>query len=238
MDDVETVLRWGDAPVVRVGDTVRRRTGPWTPAVHALLEHLAAVGFDGSPRLLGIDDEGREVLSYVDGVDGRQDRSYDDRTLSAEARLLRRYHDAVADFHVPASATWRPGSWQYDGPFSAATVICHNDLAPYNVLYSSSRPHTIIDWDMAGPAPVEWDVAYAAWRFVPLYPPDICARLGFPAEPLGPRLRVFCDAYGLTERADLLETLRARLAGETSDFSKRSAAVLDDNFDSWQACIT
>ena len=27
--------------VVRVGDTVRRPTGPWTPAVHALLHHFA-----------------------------------------------------------------------------------------------------------------------------------------------------------------------------------------------------
>ena len=26
---------------VRIGPTVRRLTGPWTPAVHALLEHLS-----------------------------------------------------------------------------------------------------------------------------------------------------------------------------------------------------
>lgn len=32
----------GDArsPVVRIGDTVRRPSGAWTPAVHALLRHL------------------------------------------------------------------------------------------------------------------------------------------------------------------------------------------------------
>src|SRR5437867_697179 len=98
-----TMLRWGDAPVVRVGDTVRRRVGPWTPAVHALLRHLADVGLEGVPRVLGIDDEGREILRYIEGVDGRVDRSYDDRTLIEEARLLRRYHDAVASFQVPAS---------------------------------------------------------------------------------------------------------------------------------------
>jgi len=53
--------------VAKVGDTVRRNAGPWTPAVHALLRHLEAVGFDGAPRVLGIDGQGREVLSYVPG---------------------------------------------------------------------------------------------------------------------------------------------------------------------------
>src|SRR5207249_366967 len=52
---------------VRVGDTVRRRAGPWTPAVHALLRHLEAVGFEGSPRVIGIDEHGREALAYIEG---------------------------------------------------------------------------------------------------------------------------------------------------------------------------
>ena len=33
---------------VRVGDTVRRPTGPWTPAVHELLEFLADAGLPRS----------------------------------------------------------------------------------------------------------------------------------------------------------------------------------------------
>ena len=51
--------------VVRVGDTVRRPAGPWTPAVHALLTHLHAAGFPGAPRPLGIDEHGREVLTFI-----------------------------------------------------------------------------------------------------------------------------------------------------------------------------
>ena len=70
----------GLTPVVRVGETVRRTTGPWTPAVHALLEHLADVGFDGAPRVEGFDDEGREVLEYVAG---EIRDSYDDDELRA-----------------------------------------------------------------------------------------------------------------------------------------------------------
>ena len=49
---------------VRVGDTVRRPVGPWTPAVHALLGHLAG-RVPNIPRVLGFDDRGREILSYL-----------------------------------------------------------------------------------------------------------------------------------------------------------------------------
>ena len=48
--------------MVRVGDTVRRPAGPWTPAVDALLRHLEDVGFPGAPRALGRD---RHVLPGV-----------------------------------------------------------------------------------------------------------------------------------------------------------------------------
>src|SRR5438094_344586 len=56
-----------NSAVVRVGDTVRRTSGPWTPAVHALLKHLASVSYP-APRPKGIDEQGREVLSFVPGV--------------------------------------------------------------------------------------------------------------------------------------------------------------------------
>ena len=64
------LLGGNTSTVVRVGDTVRRNAGPWTPAVHALLRHLERVGFTGAPRALGIDDQGREVLSYLEGECG------------------------------------------------------------------------------------------------------------------------------------------------------------------------
>jgi hypothetical protein len=56
------------AGVVRVGDTVRRAAGPWTPAVHALLRHLRDAGFSGAPLPLGVDGDGREVLTFVPGA--------------------------------------------------------------------------------------------------------------------------------------------------------------------------
>ena len=77
----------------KVGDTVRRGTGPWTPAVHALLRHLERVGFDGAPRVLGTDERGREILSYVPGVtpDRASPEAVTEQTLAEVGRLLRRY---------------------------------------------------------------------------------------------------------------------------------------------------
>jgi len=54
--------------IVRIGDTVRRPLHRNSEFVHALLRHLEAVGFDGAPRLLGIDEHGREILSFIEGV--------------------------------------------------------------------------------------------------------------------------------------------------------------------------
>jgi hypothetical protein len=48
---------------VRIGDTVRRTAGAWTPAVHALLAHLESKGFPGAPRPRGLDESGREILT-------------------------------------------------------------------------------------------------------------------------------------------------------------------------------
>lgn len=47
---------------VRIGQTVRRPTGPWTPAVHAVLSHLSSAELAAVPRVHGVDVRGREVL--------------------------------------------------------------------------------------------------------------------------------------------------------------------------------
>jgi hypothetical protein len=78
---------------------VRRTAGPHSPLVHALLTHLESVGFEGAPRFLGIDGSGREVLSYIDGIDGEvagRPRPWiaDETRLASIGRLVRAYDDA------------------------------------------------------------------------------------------------------------------------------------------------
>lgn len=78
-----------DARPVRVGNTVRRPMKRWAGTIHALLTHLENVGFSGAPRVLGIDDSGREILTYIPGQDGRTAHCYDDQLLPAIGHRLR-----------------------------------------------------------------------------------------------------------------------------------------------------
>jgi len=189
----------------RVGDTVRRRAGPWTPAVHALLQFLEGAGFE-APRPRGIDDRGREILAYIEGdahtgwPEPAPDWVIDDDHLAAGARLLRRYHDLVEGFHPPAGSRWRMVA-----P-TAPEIICHNDWAPWNALFRDQRLAVMLDWDNAGPGTRLWDVANSAYSWIPLFSDSA----KFAIDERATRLRRFCDAYGLSERASLLDVMRQR----------------------------
>lgn len=89
-------------------------------------------------------------------------------------------------------------------------MLCHNDLGPYNCVYRDGVPVAFLDWDSVAPGPPEWDLVYALWRFVPLYDDERCRELGWTIEPRGRRMRLFCESYGLRERAGLLELLARR----------------------------
>jgi Ser/Thr protein kinase RdoA (MazF antagonist) len=157
------------AGVVRVGDTVRRPAGPWTPAVHSLLQHLDRKGFAGAPRALGLDAQGRETLTFAPGSAAWPWDAF--RPLMTEGALVRvaelvdAYHAAVADFRPPPDADWSPIA-----PRNGAEVICHNDLAPWNLIVGPAGELTLIDWDLAAPGTRLSDLAYAARTFTPLVP--------------------------------------------------------------------
>jgi hypothetical protein len=204
----EDVLQ--DAPhrrVVRLGDTVRRPTHPWTPAVHALLEHLEEAGFPYSPRVLGVDEQGREVLTYLDGESGPHGwgKVVGDDGLRAFARLLRDYHAAVAGFRPPQGLRWYTGK---AGP-GGDQVICHGDFGPWNVVWRGARPAGILDWDYARPAPCRYDVAYALEYVAPFRDDAECLRwLRHPAPPdRRHRVEVFAAAYGLTSTTGLVDAV-------------------------------
>jgi phosphotransferase family enzyme len=179
--------------VVRVGDTVRRAAGPWTPAVHALLRHIRAAGFRLGPEPLGIDERGREILTYVPGRAGGYPLAefiLSERTLTAVTSALRAYHDATAGFTAPAGAPWQ---WPDRDPVQ---VICHNDWAPYNLIFDGGDLTGVIDFDLASPGPRVWDMAYAAYRFVPLTAPEN-PDVPYPgAGDQARRLARFCAVYG------------------------------------------
>ena len=69
MDNDATALAGGNMNdgVVRVSDTVRRAASPWTPTIHRLLAHVRARGVAWVPRVHGFDEQGREILDYLEG---------------------------------------------------------------------------------------------------------------------------------------------------------------------------
>ncbi|MFI7544060.1 phosphotransferase enzyme family protein [Actinoplanes sp. NPDC049599] len=171
--------------VVRSGDTVRKPWTPATPSVHAFLRHLRAKGVPGVPEVRGRDDHGRQVLAYVPGVQGVAPPMTLDE-LGRLGAMVRALHDAAADFVPPPDARWDVAI-----PPDGADLVCHQDLAPWNLIRDGDT-WTFIDWDASAPGTRLWDLAYAAQTFPPL------VAGGDPAVD-APRLRAVVDGYGLDE---------------------------------------
>jgi hypothetical protein len=128
------------AAVVRVGDTVRKPAGFWTPAVEALLAFLEARGFSGAPRPLGRDDQGRQVLEYVPGPMAIDQPPLDASGLRRVGRLIRDLHDASAGFEPPSPSP--PGArWNVAIPPDRTDLVCHHDLAPWNLVTGAHPGH-------------------------------------------------------------------------------------------------
>jgi mutator protein MutT len=208
---------------VRIGDTVRRPTGPWTPTVHALLAHVRNAGLPYVPEVLGFDELGREVLTYVPGStfgnDEWPDWARSDALLEQAMRWLAAYHEAVRDFR-PEHAVWR--LFPQQRALASDELICHNDLAPYNVLVTdpdgSLRLAGVLDWDVAGPGRPIDDLAFAAWNFLPLWDSSLTA-----AE-VARKLRLLVSAYGSGSPVDILRHVPVRLNAGLERIRKGAAA--------------
>ena len=182
---------------VRIGDRVHRPSRPWTPAVHAVLDHLERNGFAGAPRAFGHDEQGREMVSYLPGETVGETLPWPSwvfaaDTLAQAGRWLRRLHDATADFRPPADAIWFAGQTWRPG-----LVIGHHDAAPYNAVRRNGVLAGFVDWDTAGPSSRELDLAFTALTWVPLHHRAFAEHTGFRAfGERAARLRILLDAYG------------------------------------------
>jgi len=211
--------------VVRVGATVRRNTGPWTPAVHALLQHLESVGFTGAPRTYGFDEQNREVLEFVEGECGEYPLAphwATDEALVTVATMLRMFHDAQLGFVTPPDMPWRSL-----GPRPPDTeVVCHHDAAPHNVVWRPDGTLCIIDFDLASPGARIYDVAYSAWTWTPLFSDSDSQTLGWRYPDRARRLRLFVDAYGLLphDRTRLVQVIRNRIVDHIEGIRRMAAA--------------
>jgi Ser/Thr protein kinase RdoA (MazF antagonist) len=204
--------------VVKVGDTVQRPRGPHTPAVHALLDHLARQGFAEAPRVLGLSTR-IETVGFIPGTAATEpvpDWALTDLALRSVGALLRRYHEQVSGFDARALRWQRavPSRWR-------GQLVTHNDLNPANVIFRGGRAVAMIDFDLAAPGSPAFDLAVTACFWAPLRDhTDIAdSRRGHVLD----RYRILLDAYGAESG------LRAEVAEATPSANRWIADVIEEH---------
>ncbi len=183
----------------RVGSTVRRPVGDWTPAVHGLLGHLRERGLRAVPEVLGHDARGREVLTHLPGhVIDVDTEALSDAQLADVCRWARALHDLTRGADLP-------GPWRFPA-LSDAELVTHGDLAPYNVCFEGDVLTGVFDWDVSCPSTPVLELAHLAWSAVPLFrevDPLDAAR----------RLDLMGAAYGGLTGRDILAAVPVRVQG-------------------------
>jgi len=173
--------------------------------VHALLAHLRGHGVTWVPEPRGVDARGRAAVSWLPGevpAYPMPEHLWAPEVLQRAGAMLRELHDATAGFRRERRTWMLPAR-------EPAEVICHNDFAPYNLVFRDGLPVAAIDFEAAAPGPRAWDLAYLAYRLVPLAAPGN-PDLPTQHDPEG-RLAALCAAYGGVAPGDVLALVPDRL---------------------------
>lgn len=189
-------------PIVRIGNAVHRPTSYWTPTVHEVLNYLESINFKYSPRVLGFDQQGSEMLTFLEGESGKAGwyKIHTEKGLQKYARLLRAYHDAIANYKPSTDSVWAYA----EGGLKPGEIVCHGDFGPWNITWEGDKPTGIIDWDLVFPAKPHYDVLYALEWSVPFHDDNMALQWHHFSEVPNRknRLDTFLTAYG-TSRQEL-----------------------------------
>jgi hypothetical protein len=193
--------------VVRVGPHVLRPSSPHSGSVHTFLRAVRQAGFDGASSPVGIDDDGRERLVFIEGevpIAPYPAWSRTDAALASVVRLLRGLHDAARWFD-PHGLTWDDRLADPAG----GTLVCHNDVELSNVVFRDGVAVALLDFEFAAPGRAVYDLAQLARLCVPIDDDVDQARLGWRPADQPARLRLVADTYGLDRggRAELLTAM-------------------------------
>lgn len=206
--------------VVRIGNTVRRPILGNASFRHDCLLHLERVGFGHAPRFLGIDEAGREIMSFIPGTVPTDLGLYTDAQIRMAAALLRRFHDATASMPFVTQRGFE--------------VACHNDWAPTNTVFLAEDPVGMIDFDTAQPGERLWDAGYSAFTWLDLGNED------YSADEQIRRLGVFADGYdwaGCTVNQLAIHALARQATLATSSRARGKIDIADwaSNCTRWTA---
>lgn len=177
-----------------------------------------------------MDEHGREILEFVGGeVASRPAPPWlaEENRAGSVARLLRRYDDAVASLGIPEHLvvpTVDPAGCPPDLVPQPRDLVGHRDVTPDNVVFRDAKAYALIDFDLVKPSSrLDEVIGLLVW-WAPLMAPmdrpavlrdvDAVRRAG-----------VLVDAYGLTDRCDLVEVAVRQ--------SERSWFLMRDRADRW-----
>lgn len=170
--------------VVRVGDTVRRRGGRSVFAVD-VLRYLESVGYPYAPRHLGVDEQGRDVLSYIPGETTDHPSQRAEGAYARAGLMLRRLHEATAGHPLAGDRE----------------CVVHGDAGPFNTVCQDGVPVAFIDWTGCAPGSALDDLGYMAWTW--------CVQVAgnVPIGDQGEHLRELRDGYGDVDPKGLLDAM-------------------------------
>ncbi|MFK8009894.1 MAG: phosphotransferase [Saprospiraceae bacterium] len=137
--------------VVKIGNHVHRSMSSNAPFIHELLQHLEKHNFSFSPKFIGIDKKGREILSFING-EVLVGEKFNDQQIIGAVKILRQFHDIAAKSNLCKNQE----------------TICHHDFAPWNIIFENNFPVGIIDFDDSAPGARIDDLAYFIWTFLEL----------------------------------------------------------------------
>ena len=180
--------------VFRDGESVVRPPGPHDEAVTALLRALAGARFP-APVPVGATANGSRVFRWIEGDVGVPPFPgwvMTDAALASAGRLLRAYHQIVAEVQLPAGLDWSEEMADPEG----GPIICHNDVCPENVVYRHGEAVALLDFDFAAPGRPLWDLAQMTRMWSPLRPPELVVEGMRGLDPFH-RLGILATAYGL-----------------------------------------
>lgn len=109
--------------VVRVGETVHRTSGPGAGFAVRLLSCLETAGYPGAPRFRGIDQRGRDVLTFIPGEITDHPSQRAAGACAAGGRMLRGLHDATAGHDLAGDRE----------------CVLHGDPGPFNTIFRAGR---------------------------------------------------------------------------------------------------
>lgn len=198
--------------------------------MQALLRHLHANGFTACPQVVGdgIDDAGKEVLTWIEGeIVQPLPFAEPEAVLWETGRLLRELHTATASFVPPPDAKWMPWTLHSSGP---GTVFSHCNIAPWHIVIQAGRPAGFIGWEYAGPTRPLDEIAATGWYCAQLHDDDVAARVGLPdAQARAHWLKAFLDGYQLPrpDRSGLVTRMIEFAIRDTAGFARKRKITPD-----------